>query len=340
MNLRLLILLFWLVFGFLFLVFIKLILAGSIEDFYFYWNAVLWLFIDALIGAALVILIKRNFNLFSDNLASARKGFLILIATIPFIAFIVTVERILILETLIYPKPHLLFHWVRDYLVNFIQQTVVTFSCITYFYINALTQTQERLVAAERAQGEMQLKLLQQQVTPHFLFNNLNVLTSLIEENPETASKFLAQLSGLYRYILQTRNVDVVSLKDELKFTKNYVYLIKQRFCDAYEFEWNILSDEINEQMIIPATLQSLLENVVKHNAGNSEEPLQISIKMDGEYLSVENEIRLKPSTIVSSKTGLKNLQARYALLTDNPVKISENDSVFSVKIPLLKVKK
>lgn len=186
----------------------------------------------------------------------------------------------------------------------------------------------------------MQLKLLQQQVDPHFLFNNLNVLSSLIEKNPKTANEFLNKLAELYRYILQTQNVEVVSVKEELAFAQSYLYLIEQQFGKAYNFDWKVPPAKIDGQMIIPAALQSLLENVVKHNAGNKKEPLQVRVTLDENFLLVENETRAKSRMRPTSGSGLQNLTARYAFLTEQPVEIWREENIFKIKLPLLKSKR
>jgi LytS/YehU family sensor histidine kinase len=181
---------------------------------------------------------------------------------------------------------------------------------------------------------------LQQKVDPHFLFNNLNVLSSLIEKNPGAANEFLDKLAQLYRYILHTQNAEVVSVKEELEFAENYAYLLQRRFGTAYDFDWQISKSEIDGQMIVPTALQSLLENVVKHNAGSRNNPLPIRVKFNGDFLTVENELRPKSPVSALSGTGLTNLRARYNLLTENPFEISKGETIFAVKIPLLQMKK
>ncbi len=151
MKLRLLGLLGWLLFCFLFLVFIKLLLARSLENFFFHWDAVYWMFIDCLIGAALIVMVKRSFKLLSENSTSSSKDFLILISTIPFIAFITTVWGVVGIEKLYYGKTHTLYNWVMEYLIDLITQTMVCFSCISYFYVADLIKTKERLSEAQRA---------------------------------------------------------------------------------------------------------------------------------------------------------------------------------------------
>jgi hypothetical protein len=340
MKLRLLGLLGWLLFCFVFLVFIKLQMARSLERFFFHWDAVYWMFIKCLIGAGLIVLVRRGFKLLSENSTSTSRDFLILISAIPFISLVTTVWGIFGVEELYYRKTHTLYDWVTEYLIDFITQTMVCFSCISYFYFSDSIKTKERLLAAQRAQSEMQLKLLQQKVDPHFLFNNLNVLSSLIEKDAKIANEFLGKLAELYRYILHTQNTEIVSIKDELSFAENYVYLLGQRFGGAYNFDWEVTTAKINGQMIIPAALQGLLENVVKHNAGDQKEPLQVRVKLDEDFLLVENNIRAKPQTRETSGTGLENLKARYAFLTEQPIEIRSDAQVFSVKIPLLKLKK
>jgi LytS/YehU family sensor histidine kinase len=172
------------------------------------------------------------------------------------------------------------------------------------------------------------------------LFNNLNVLSALVEKDPVIANEFLTSLAELYRYILQTQNVEVVPVKDELAFAQNYLYLLKQRFGDAYNFDWQVSPAKINGQMIIPAALQGLIENVVKHNAGNHKKPLQIRVELEEDFLILENEISLKSNSLQSSGTGLQNLSARYAFLSEKPVEITRGETVFRVKLPLLKFKK
>ncbi|MGI8469059.1 MAG: sensor histidine kinase [Pyrinomonadaceae bacterium] len=272
----------------------------------------------------------------NEDSRSVSRDSLVLIATIPFTTLILTVFSIGN-EKFLFGKSHTYYDWVWQYLFSFIIQTVVSFSCISYFYVAALNKTKERLTKSQIAQSEMQLKILQQQVDPHFLFNNLNVLSSLIETNPRIANEFLERLAELYRYILQTQNVEVVPIKSELDFAKSYLYLIEQRFGKAYIFDWQVSENKLNGQMIVPSALQSLIENAVKHNAGNQQKPLQIRIELDKEFLSVENEIRPKAQTRPTSGTGLQNLAARSAFLTGEPIKILSDERIFKVVVPLIK---
>ncbi|NJM52159.1 MAG: histidine kinase [Blastocatellia bacterium] len=233
-------------------------------------------------------------------------------------------------------KAPLEYELLMSFLMGLIPQTFVALTCIGYFYLLLVNQTKERLLATQQAKTAMELKTLQQNIEPHFLFNNLNVLSSLIESNPNRANEFLEKLSELYRYILQTQTLEAVSLKDELEFARNYVFLLQERFGNAYRFDWQIDENRLNGQKIVPVSVQTLIENAVKHNAGSNENPLQILIKLDEEFLSVENEIREKQLTFQTTQSGLQNLKTRYAFLTDEAVKIVQTVDKFKVELPLI----
>ncbi len=178
---------------------------------------------------------------------------------------------------------------------------------------------------------------LKTQIDPHFLFNSLNVLTSLIAENPTKAEKFTTKLSKVYRYVLEQRNKELVPISEELDFAKTYIDLLQMRFEDAIEFE---ISEELHqmELKIVPLSLQLLLENAVKHNVVSVSEPLKIKIYKKNAFLIVENNKNLKQILEQkSTKVGLQNIADRYGLISKKQVKINNNNEVFSVELPLLK---
>ena len=334
----------WLGFSYLFILYIKIFQGGSIYKFPWHWDAPLSAFVESLIGAAIIIGIKRVFGLLSEKSTHIKRDFIILILTTPIIAFLIAMVFLSLNLLLGFSytggdKP-LSFDFVMQFLHAFILQTFVSSTCIGYFYLRLVNKTKERLTQAQRAKSEMELKTLQQNIEPHFLFNNLNVLSSLIETDPQIANEFLEQLADLYRYILQTQNTEIVPIKSELAFAESYVYLLEKRFGEAYVFDWQVSPEKLNGQMVIPSAVQSLIENVVKHNAGNQKEPLQIRVELDEKFLSVENDLRPKSTAYPVSGTGLQNLKARYALLTEQPLEIARDDDFFKVKIPLLKLKK
>ena len=190
---------------------------------------------------------------------------------------------------------------------------------------------QEIVAKTETAKFES----LKNQLDPHFLFNSLNVLTSLIGENPTQAERFTTKLSKVYRYVLEQRNKDLVPIEEELKFAKTYMELLGMRFEDAVKF--NIPDSLSNNALkIVPLSLQLLLENAVKHNVVSSSKPLTINIYEEGNYLIIENNINPKEAIGKSTKVGLQNIADRYGLITDKGVKIANNNKTFKVSLPLL----
>lgn len=199
---------------------------------------------------------------------------------------------------------------------------------------NAVKQesTKQEIVAkTETAKFES----LKNQLDPHFLFNSLNVLTSLIGENPQQAERFTTKLSKVYRYVLEQRNKDLVPIEEELKFAKTYMELLGMRFEEAVQFN---IPDNIstNELKIVPLSLQLLLENAVKHNVVSTSKPLTINIYEEGSYLMITNNVNPKEAIGKSTKIGLQNIADRYGLITDKGVKIENNNKTFKVSLPLL----
>jgi hypothetical protein len=190
---------------------------------------------------------------------------------------------------------------------------------------------QEIVAKTETAKFES----LKNQLDPHFLFNSLNVLTSLIGENPAQAERFTTKLSKVYRYVLEQRNKDLVPVSEELRFAKTYMQLLGMRFEDAVKFN---IPDEISnpDLKIVPLSLQLLLENAVKHNVVSSSKPLTINIYEEDSYLIVENNVNPKEAIGKSTKVGLQNIADRYGLITQKGVKIENNNKTFKVSLPLL----
>ena len=176
---------------------------------------------------------------------------------------------------------------------------------------------------------------LKNQLDPHFLFNSLNVLTSLIDENPESAQKFTTSLSKVYRYVLEQKNKDLVTVDEELEFAKTYMSLLKMRFEDSIIFEIPEHASD-PESKVVPLSLQLLLENAVKHNMVTSSKPLHIKIYETNNSLVVENNLQPKQIVKKSSGVGLDNIKQRYDLLTDRKVNINQQANSFAVAIPML----
>jgi len=210
---------------------------------------------------------------------------------------------------------------------------VVTFHFVYYYNKYQQKKVKESQIVAKTESAKFES--LKNQLDPHFLFNSLNVLTALIGENPIQAEKFTTKLSKVYRYVLQQKDKDLIPLEEELKFAKSYMELLNMRFEGGIKF---IIPETVSnpDLKIIPLSLQLLLENAVKHNVITSDNPLEIKIKEENGFLSIENNINLKDSIGKSTKVGLQNINQRYSLITDKVVEITSKNQKFKVKLPLL----
>jgi LytS/YehU family sensor histidine kinase len=176
---------------------------------------------------------------------------------------------------------------------------------------------------------------LKSQVSPHFLFNSLNALTKLVYDDPDKAVKFIKQLSEVYRYVLDTRDKDVVPLTDELKFLDAYLFLQRIRFCDKLIVEIGRIS---GQTQVPPLALQMLIENAIKHNVISEEDPLTIRIFSDNGFLVVENNLQEKTHIAEddSHQVGLENIRRRYEFISNEKVRIEKLEKTFVVRLPLL----
>jgi two-component system, LytTR family, sensor kinase len=183
-----------------------------------------------------------------------------------------------------------------------------------------------------------QFEALKNQISPHFLFNSLSILSSLVHVDANLSEKFIDQLSKAYRYILDQKDNDTVSLKTELDFLNAYAFLLKIRFENKFDVKIFIADQEAEKYQIAPLTLQLLIENCVKHNRMSEKEPLIVSILINNDYLVVRNPVRPRSELegIASTGIGLSNIKNRYQLLTKSAVHIEQDEELFTVKIPLL----
>lgn len=201
-------------------------------------------------------------------------------------------------------------------------------------------QWKNSLVEVEKYKAESysaQLQNLKNQINPHFLFNNLSVLSSLVYKDQEKAVDFINQLSKVYRYFLDSNSKELVSLESEVKFIESYIYLLKIRFDSNIHFEMDIAAADLNF-MLPPMALQMLVENTIKHNEVSTGQPLQVKIFSSGQSLHVRNNFQPRRSVEAGSQTGLKNIKERYRYFTEREVLVSNKDGFFEVQIPLLSV--
>ncbi|MHA4739775.1 sensor histidine kinase [Dyadobacter sp. MSC1_007] len=192
---------------------------------------------------------------------------------------------------------------------------------------------EERL---EKENAKAHFNALKNQVSPHFLFNNFSVLTTLVETNQELSVQFINQLSRAYRYILEKSEYDSIKLSTELEFLETYMFLLTIRFENKLRLETHISATEADRYSIVPLTLQLLVENAVKHNCMSASKPLVIRIMLEGDYLSVSNPLQVRELPESSTRLGLQNIVNRYKLLTNKPVLVDKSDGYFTVKVPLI----
>ena len=184
---------------------------------------------------------------------------------------------------------------------------------------------------------QTQLESLREQVKPHFLFNSLNTLSSLIRKDVDRAEAFLDELSKVYRYLLRTNEGELTDLATELQFIQSFFHLMKTRYGNALQMELDI-NEETKSRLLPPLTLQLLVENAIKHNRIDKSHPLVIKIETDQQgRLLVKNNLQKKVVSVPSNKIGLGNIAAKYTLLGQPGIGIMENETDFIVIIPLLK---
>ncbi len=193
---------------------------------------------------------------------------------------------------------------------------------------------QREIDELKREKIKLDYNALQDQLNPHYLFNNLSVLKSLIMYDKDSAIKFTENFTDVYRYVLQSKDKMTISLKDELVFIDAFVGTHQERLGEGLIVKASVKKELLSKE-IPPLTVQLLIENAIKHNIASSESPLNIDIYSKGEYLVVKNNIQLK-DTSYSTKTGLKNLVKRYGILTKNEVVIKSKNGIYKVKVPLL----
>jgi sensor histidine kinase YesM len=221
------------------------------------------------------------------------------------------------------------------YLISLLITVVISIFFHAFYFYRELQKDKVKEQKIIAGTASAQFDALKNQLDPHFLFNSLNVLTSLIDENTDAAQNFTTALSKVYRYVLEQKNKELVSVDEELQFAKTYVRLLKMRFEDSIVFE---IPEKANnpEAKVVPLSLQLLLENAVKHNIVNDSKPLHIKIYESEGNLIVENNLQPKKVLKKGSGVGLVNIQQRYSLLTRRKVNINKTTSTFRVQLPML----
>jgi hypothetical protein len=229
--------------------------------------------------------------------------------------------------------------WNPEMMRQFIWlMTTLFVSYWIYKFILSIIKKQENKVKEQKiiaGTASAKFESLKNQIDPHFLFNSLNVLSSLIEENRENAQRFTTALSKVYRYVLEQKDKDLVPIEEELAFAKTYINLLQMRFENSLTYEISIENIDSGAK-VVPLSLQLLLENAVKHNIISEQKPLHIKITIEKDDLVIQNNFQKKAVLQDGQGVGIQNIISRYDIITDRKVTIEQNGHTFTVKLPIL----
>lgn len=280
--------------------------------------------------------INRSLNAYCPWEVSPFKRFIIQgMTNIVYFLFVNNAVRIAFFMVFFPDKPIMLREQVVINVVVIGLLIIVELVDLGIFLLNHWRKSLTEVEHFKRESIEFQLATLKSQVNPHFLFNSLNTLSSLIYQSQDQAAQFVRRLSKVYRYVLENREREIVSLKEEIRFLEDYISLLTIRFGASLSFEVDIPTS-YRARFIAPMTIQMLVENAIKHNIKSRRKPLRINIRVEGHKVEVTNNLQLKQQTGYSSGIGLKNIKSRYAFLTDEKVEVLHNEQQFSVRLPLL----
>ncbi|RNC85887.1 MAG: histidine kinase [Balneola sp.] len=288
---------------------------------------------DWLINRFILIRLRVKYPSLKDSVRRISLLFLCVLVTVTAVDFIGVSLVSFISENVDYNFQERIRSLIIVIVLNIM--TMAIYEAVYFFILLKKSIREEE--QAKQAIIQAELDVLRNQAQPHFFFNTLNTLRDIIDQNPkEDAKEFVDKLSDMYRFLLKSGNTNLIALKDELKFSKAYIHVQSERFGENLTLNWDI-ADELLDTMIVPMSLQLLLENAIKHNVISRAKPLEINISIEDDYLVVDNKIQKKSTQLPSTKVGLKNIKKRYALISDRSVEIVNNNHQFSVSLPLLK---
>ncbi|MBU2060777.1 MAG: histidine kinase [Bacteroidetes bacterium] len=288
----------------------------------YYANAILYMFLD---------------TFFEKNKYSIKRlviGFLSSLVVTLVVIFLLRIFEDVIIEGRTFTE-FIKYESPSNYVVALVTSFFVLLGIHGLYFYKSYNENKVKEQKIIAGTASAKFESLKNQIDPHFLFNSLNVLSSLIEENPENAQRFTTSLSKIYRYVLEQKDKELVSVEEELAFAKTYMDLLKMRFENSlfYELPTTVSNPEAK---VVPLSLQLLLENTVKHNVVSEKRPLNIRIYMKDGYLTVENDFQKKEVLQNRQGVGLQNIINRYGLVTNRKVLIEQTEKVFAVKLPVL----
>jgi hypothetical protein len=300
------------------------------------WNFIITCMYTGLLYIANTLIYIYLDSIFVDKFSKPR---LILGFVASFVVSLIVVFFMNIFEVVILQKRTFQYFLAHEKPSNYIFPVVITFIITLSLYaIQFYKAYQENKVNEQKiiaGTASAKYESLKNQIDPHFLFNSLNVLSSLIEENPDKAQKFTTSLSKVYRYVLEQKDKDLVSVEEELSFATTYMDLLKMRFENSLTYEI-ILHQMHPDFKVVPLSLQLLLENTVKHNIVSEQKPLFIKIYIENGFLVIENNLQKKEVLQDRKGVGLQNIIDRYALISRKKMIVEQTENRFKVKLPIL----
>lgn len=295
-------------------------------------GSLLFTIIDWFINRAIMIFLRKKYPAFRDDAKRITLFFLAVVSTVLLVDFIGGMLIALI--------PDVNYVGAKSkikILVPIIIITIMIMAIYEAIYYNIrLKKSVREEEQAKQAVVQAQLDALRNQAQPHFFFNTLNTLRDIIDQNSkDDAKEFVDKLSDMYRFLLEAGNDNLISLKNELRFAKAYIHIQSERFRDNLKLNWDIPEASL-DAMIVPMSLQLLLENAIKHNVISKAKPLLINVAIRDNKLVVENKLEPKSTQLPSTKVGLANIEKRFTLISNKSIEIENDGNRFMVSLPLL----
>ncbi|MBX0292053.1 histidine kinase [Hymenobacter sp. HSC-4F20] len=316
----------------------RLTMAVRAEEFYLFPDAPFWTFLEALL--VVYLLDRLHARATQRGRASGRAGYyfgLLWRGALLFILLKQLLQAGLVLSGVGQGDYGGWYAVVRGFSSDVFLYLLVGSIYLPFLYQQHAGQVRLELERLEKEAARAKLQALQQHVDPHFLFNNLNILAALIEPGNEAAHTYIGHLAEVYRYLVRTREQEVVPVAEELTFARDYCELLRCRFGAAYQFEEEVQAtpEQLHNLLLPPGVLQELLTNAVKHNLASRSQPLRISLRILPAEIEVRNDRRPRPHSVPGAGSGLAGLQARVALVAAAPVRIAATNDSFTVTLPL-----
>ena len=298
------------------------------------WEAIAFMVFAGIVSLYTVVLVK---NLLSKKQISIISRYL-QILTGSLLVFLLIVSIAMFITEYLLGMQRDINYVIGNAVIFVFHHFIISNVFIAYLYLKETTSLRQSLLQAEKAKAELRLEVLQQQMSPHFLFNNLNTLVSLIDPKDSEVLGFTKSLSSIYRYFTSSMGEDLVPLEKELEFIMHYFELMAHRFGNAYQL--NLTDNDLRQSqlLIVPMSLQLVVENAIKHNTGNRDSPLIIQMEVHKSSIIVSNTIRPKTHDrkVEKSGTGLKNLDKRCQLIMDKPLIYGVKGGDFVTQVPLI----